>query len=197
MPEPPPHLRNLTAARRKHVLRGSAKLTRDRREDESSLAAEIAGASSKSDGNTSRAWGSAWRRSARRWESLAARIASVTGWRVWNPGRYGERWHSLFRSIYPVREEGILIFGLNPGPYGMAQTGIPFTDIKRLEAQLPTLAGAIRRRRGQLRLPGLAPRSLHPFLSRTFESSSVRVYRFLLLGWGNAERGWREVAVAN
>jgi hypothetical protein len=79
----------------------------------------------------------------------------------------------------------------------MAQTGIPFTDLKRLEAQLPALAGAIRRRAGQLRLPGLAPRSLHPFLSRTFESSSVRVYRFLLLGWGNAERGWREVAVAN
>jgi len=143
------------------------------------------------------AWGSAWRRSARRWESLSGRIESATGWKVWNPGRYGERWHAHFRSTYPVREGGILIFGLNPGPYGMSQTGIPFTDIKRLEAHLPALAGAIRERDGNLRLPGLAPRSLHPFLSRTFESSAVRVYRFLELGWGSAEEGWRHVTVAN
>src|SRR5258705_10251578 len=97
------------------------------------------------DGNRS-TWGGAWRCSARRWETLAATIASATGWKVWNPGRYGEPWHTLFRKIYPVREGGILIFGLNPGPYGMAQTGIPFTDLKRLEVCLPTLADAIRPR---------------------------------------------------
>jgi single-strand selective monofunctional uracil DNA glycosylase len=147
--------------------------------------------------NTRSAWGNAWRRSASRWEGLAAPIASATGWRVWNPGRYGERWHSLFRRTYPVSKGGILVFGLNPGPYGMAQTGIPFTDIKRLEGHLPALAETIRRRAGRLQLPGLVPRSLHPYLSRTFESSAVRVYRFLALGWGSAEEGWRNLAVAN
>jgi hypothetical protein len=152
---------------------------------------------SGSAGDDGSAWGSAWRSSARRWERLAAPIASATGWKVWNPGRYGEPWHALFRKTYPVQPGGILIFGLNPGPYGMAQTGIPFTDLKRLEACLPVLADAIRRRDGGLRLPGLAPRNLHPFLSRTFESSAVRVYRFLDFGWGSAEEGWKQVAVAN
>ncbi len=147
--------------------------------------------------NVKTAWASAWRRSARRWETLAGPIASATGWKVWNPGQYGERWHSLFRSNYPVQEGGILIFGLNPGPYGMSQSGIPFTDLKRLETHLPTLAATIRRREGQLQLPGLAPCSLRPFLSRTFESSAVRVYRLLELGWGNAEAGWKRVTVAN
>src|SRR5207249_6825846 len=47
-------------------------------------------------------WGGAWRRSARRWELLAPLIASATGWRVWNPGRYGEPWHALFRGVYPL-----------------------------------------------------------------------------------------------
>ena len=143
------------------------------------------------------AWARAWRRSAASWESLAPRIASITGWKVWNPGRYGERWHASFRRTYPLRPRPILILGLNPGPYGMAQTGIPFTDIKRLRERLPAAAGAILRRAGRLEIPGLAPRSLRPFLGRTFESSSVRVYRFLDLGWGSAEEGWRHVAVAN
>ncbi|HEV8376101.1 MAG TPA: uracil-DNA glycosylase family protein [Candidatus Polarisedimenticolia bacterium] len=91
----------------------------------------------------------------------------------------------------------ILIFGLNPGPYGMAQTGIPFTDIKRLRQKLPDLAARIRRRYGECEIPGLAPSSLRPFLTRSFESSSVRFYRFLDLGWECAEEGWKHVAVAN
>src|SRR5437867_9635782 len=142
-------------------------------------------------------WGGAWRRSARRWELLAPLIASATGWRVWNPGRYGEPWHALFRGVYPLGVRPLLVFGLNPGPYGMAQTGVPFTDIKRLRERLPNLAGQIRRRGGRLEVPGLAPPSLRAFLTRSFESSAVRVYRFLELGWGSAEKGWKRVAVAN
>jgi hypothetical protein len=69
--------------------------------------------------------------------------------------------------------------GLNPGPYGMAQTGVPFTDLKRLASDLPKLARALAASGESLALPGLAPPSLRPFLTRTFESSAVRVYKFL------------------
>ena len=31
----------------------------------------------------------------------------------------------------------LAVFGLNPGPYGMAQSGIPFTDLKRVAERLP------------------------------------------------------------
>ena len=193
----PPHRPRLATARTKRASGGDAGILPEPNKGDSGQTARTAPTRRRETGDVRLAWGSAWRRSARRWESLSGRIESATGWKVWNPGRYGERWHAHFRSTYPVREGGILIFGLNPGPYGMSQTGIPFTDIKRLEAHLPALAGAIRERDGNLRLPGLAPRSLHPFLSRTFESSAVRVYRFLELGWGSAEEGWRHVTVAN
>ncbi len=143
------------------------------------------------------AWASTKRATARRWEKFAPLVAEATGWQVWNPGLYGERWHAHFRAVYPPNPRPLLIFGLNPGPYGMAQTGIPFTDLKRLVERLPRLAQALTRRGEALALPGLAPASLAPFLTRTFESSAVRVYRFLDLGWGSAEEGFSNVIVAN
>jgi single-strand selective monofunctional uracil DNA glycosylase len=143
------------------------------------------------------AWGNAWRRAGRRWEELAPALRRATGWKIWNPGIYGERWHVRFRRRYPPRDHPLLIFGLNPGPYGMAQTGIPFTDIRRLVASLPELALELRKSGEAVEVPGLAPADLRPFLGRSFESSSVRVYRFLERGWGSAELGWSDMAVAN
>ena len=143
------------------------------------------------------AWGRSWRRCSNRWDRLAGRIARATGWRVWNPGHYGEAWHALFRRLYSPLPRPVLLFGLNPGPYGMAQTGIPFTDLKRLRSHLPRLAGLLAARGEPLEVPGLAPADLRPFLKRRFESSSVRIFRFLDKGFGSAERGVRTVVVAN
>ena len=143
------------------------------------------------------AWLRAWSRSSSAWEKLSPRIAAAAGWKVWNPGSYGAPWHRVFREIYPLRERPILMFGLNPGPYGMGQTGIPFTDVRRLRQCLPKMALTLRERGREPRVPGLAPRSLRRFFTREFESSAVRVYRFLELGWGSAEKGWRSVGVAN
>ena len=144
-----------------------------------------------------KAWLRAWSRSSAAWERLSPRIAAATGWRIWNPGSYGAPWHRLFREIYPLGERPVLMFGLNPGPYGMGQTGIPFTDVRRLRQCLPKMALALQQRSRVPRVPGLAPRSLRRFLTREFESSAVRVYRFLELGWGSAEEGWLRVGVAN
>lgn len=146
---------------------------------------------------TADGWGAVWRRAARRWEAIGRHIRTATGWRVWNPGRYGERWHARFRALYPPVRRPLLFFGLNPGPYGMAQTGIPFTDLRRLTAFLPRLARDLARGPTALTPPGLAPATLRPYLTRTFESSSVRMYRFLSEAFGNAERGVRQAVVAN
>jgi len=143
------------------------------------------------------AWNLAWRRCALGWEGLRPCLVRSTGWKVWNPGLYGEPWHSRFRRCYPPAARPLVLFGLNPGPYGMAQTGIPFTDIRRLVSALPALVAELRNAGKRLEVPGLAPVSLPPYLSRTFEASSVRVYRFLERSWGDAERGWREVVAAN
>lgn len=142
-------------------------------------------------------FGSFWRWSARRFEPLAREISRSTGWLVVNPGSYGERWHARFRRTYPLRRNPLLFCGLNPGPYGMAQTGVPFTDLKRLRAELPRLATELEATGSALVPPGLAPAPLRPFLTRTFESSSVRVYRFLALVRETAEAALRDVVFVN
>jgi hypothetical protein len=142
-------------------------------------------------------WAKFWSRSANRWEEFSHPLRRATGWRIWNPGIYGGLWHRRFLARYPPSRHPLVVFGLNPGPYGMAQTGIPFTDVKRLVTALPALARELVEEGIKVEVPGLAPTSLRPYLDRTFESSSVRVYRFLRQGWGSAERGWRAVVVAN
>lgn len=141
--------------------------------------------------------GRCWQSAARRFVPLAREVAAATGWTVFHPGRYGEPWHARFRRCYPLRPRPLLICGLNPGPYGMAQSGIPFTDLKRLAAELPRFAAELRATGADLALPGLAPPALRPFLTRTFESSSVRVYRFLRHAFGSAEHAFTELAVLN
>ena len=141
--------------------------------------------------------GRCWQSAARRFVPLGAEVAAATGWEVFNPGRYGESWHARFRRCYPLRARPLLVCGLNPGPYGMAQSGIPFTDLKRLAAELPRFAAELRAAGSDLALPGLAPPGLRPYLTRTFESSSVRVYRFLRLAYGSAERAFTEIALLN
>ncbi len=174
--------------------RAHAMTTRDRSERVGSPARGAGSRSARAGGDS---WGRTKLTAARRWERFAPEIAAATGWQVWNPGLYGERWHRHFRAAYPLARAPLAVFGLNPGPYGMAQSGIPFTDLKRVAERLPRLAAELERRGERLVLPGLAPRSLHPYLTRTFESSAVRVYRFLELGWGSAEEAFRHVVVAN
>lgn len=146
--------------------------------------------------NKTKHWGASWRRCSKRWNPFAKRAVKATGWKVWNPGEYGEVWHAVHRRLYPPIDAPVMILGLNPGPYGMAQTGIPFTDVKRLNRSLPTLATALGAA-SKVDVPGLAPPSLQPFLTRTFESSSVRIYRFLEETFGCAEKATRAVVVAN
>src|SRR6185295_10531786 len=143
------------------------------------------------------ALGQLWRESARRFEPLAREVEAATGWLVVNPGRYGERWHARFRRAYPLRPRPLIFCGLNPGPYGMAQTGVPFTDLKRLESCLPKLARELAAAGESLALPGLAPPELRPFLTRTFESSAVRVYRFLSHSHGSAEEAFGDLVFVN
>lgn len=134
----------------------------------------------------------AWRWSADAWEALAPRIRKETGLRVWNPQRYGIPVYERFAAHYlPEREGALLAFGLNPGKYGMSQTGIPFTDVTAARERLPALDFA-------MDAPGLAPASLRPFLKRyRIERSSQSVYAFLRLAYGDEARGWRDLCAVS
>jgi len=126
-----------------------------------------------------------WRGAAVAWDALRPRLARATRLRVWNPQLYGLAVYERFLRAHPPRAGALLALGLNPGKYGMAQTGVPFTST------------SVARERLGLDLPqpfGVAPASLRPFLkSYTTERSSQSVYALLDRAWGGVGAGWREL----
>jgi len=49
---------------------------------------------------------------------------------VYNPIEYARDAYSLYLRRYAGRPKEIVLIGMNPGPWGMAQTGVPFGEIK-------------------------------------------------------------------
>ncbi|MCA9612749.1 MAG: single-stranded DNA-binding protein [Myxococcales bacterium] len=49
---------------------------------------------------------------------------------VYNPLAYARRPHELYLRRYGSGPKEALFLGMNPGPFGMAQTGIPFGEIE-------------------------------------------------------------------
>ena len=48
---------------------------------------------------------------------------------VYNPLIYARAPHAAYLNRYGKDPKEIVLFGMNPGPFGMAQTGVPFGDI--------------------------------------------------------------------
>ncbi len=47
---------------------------------------------------------------------------------VYNPLAYARRPHEAYLSRYGKSAKQVVFLGMNPGPFGMAQTGVPFGD---------------------------------------------------------------------
>lgn len=134
-----------------------------------------------------------WRANGRRWER-AARRWRPAGVEVYNPALYAIGLYSKFLERYPPSPRPVLALGLNPGPFGMAQTGIPFTDCRTASLILDT----------QVPLPGLAPPALRKRLLRengrwrgTYERSSLGIYKALRLSWGELRVAFENWVVVN
>lgn len=48
---------------------------------------------------------------------------------VYNPLRYAAPLHEAYLRRYGAGSKAVVLLGMNPGPFGMAQTGIPFGDV--------------------------------------------------------------------
>lgn len=48
---------------------------------------------------------------------------------IYNPLEYARRAHDQFIRQYGAGTKETIFLGMNPGPYGMAQTGVPFGEI--------------------------------------------------------------------
>lgn len=69
---------------------------------------------------------------------------------VYNPLVYARRSYDTYCRVYGAGPKEVLLVGMNPGPWGMAQTGIPFGDPNMVKNWL------------DLRIPVSAPRHQHP-----------------------------------
>ena len=67
----------------------------------------------------------ATRRLAREVDHLALHTPS----HVYNPLTYAWAAHREYLERYSARRGRVLLLGMNPGPWGMAQTGVPFGDV--------------------------------------------------------------------
>ncbi|HSM14387.1 MAG TPA: single-stranded DNA-binding protein, partial [Thermoanaerobaculia bacterium] len=48
---------------------------------------------------------------------------------VYNPLDYARRPHELYLERWGQAPKQVLLVGMNPGPFGMMQTGVPFGEV--------------------------------------------------------------------
>jgi single-strand selective monofunctional uracil DNA glycosylase len=110
---------------------------------------------------------------------------------VYNPLVYARRPHEIYLRRHGATLKRVLFLGMNPGPFGMAQTGVPF--------------GAVEPVRGWLGIeaPVSHPRHEHPkrpvlgFGCTRNEVSGVRLWGAIAKRFGTPERFFRSHFVAN
>jgi single-strand selective monofunctional uracil DNA glycosylase len=49
---------------------------------------------------------------------------------VYNPLEYARKPHEQYLRLYASSPKEIVLLGMNPGPWGMAQSGVPFGEVK-------------------------------------------------------------------
>ena len=110
---------------------------------------------------------------------------------VYNPLRYAWRAHEIYLQRYGNNPKRVLFLGMNPGPFGMAQTGVPFGQIAAVRAWLDIETKIDR------------PPNEHPkrpvtgFDCHRSEVSGERLWGLFAKRFGTAEKFFRDHLVVN
>jgi single-strand selective monofunctional uracil DNA glycosylase len=110
---------------------------------------------------------------------------------VYNPLDYAWEVHEQYIKKYANSTKKVLFMGMNPGPFGMAQTGIPFGEVELVRDWLE-LGGAVKE-----------PRNMNPkrmiqgFDCPKSEVSGRRLWSFLKAYFGSAELFFKDHFVLN
>ena len=110
---------------------------------------------------------------------------------VYNPLEYARDLHEAYLARYGKADKEVVLLGMNPGPFGMAQTGVPFGDVAMvrdfLGLDLPV--GRPRREHPKRRVEGMiCPRG---------EVSGTRLWGWARADFGTAERFFARFFVTN
>ncbi|MEM7449590.1 MAG: uracil-DNA glycosylase family protein [Myxococcota bacterium] len=110
---------------------------------------------------------------------------------VYNPLEYARQPFERYLSTYGTLNAATVLLGMNPGPFGMAQTGVPFGEVASVRDWMGIEA------------PVQQPKSVHPKRPiKGFECPRSEVSGARLWGWAKAryetpERFFRQFFVLN
>jgi single-strand selective monofunctional uracil DNA glycosylase len=110
---------------------------------------------------------------------------------VYNPLQYAWRAHEMYLRTYADRRKRVLFLGMNPGPFGMVQTGIPFGEVHAVRHWMKIEAPI---ERPSYEIP---KRPVQGFLCRRSEVSGQRLWGLFAERFGPAERFFAEHGVIN
>ena len=130
---------------------------------------------------------------------LARRLSSVVGKlefgppvsHVYNPLDYARAAHEEYLRRFGGNPGRVVLVGMNPGPWGMTQTGVPFGEVELVRDWL------------DIRSPVGRPRHEHPkrpvegFACRRREVSGRRLWGWARDRFGSPERFFERFFVAN
>jgi len=110
---------------------------------------------------------------------------------VYNPLSYARRAHAAYLERYGASPKRVVFLGMNPGPFGMAQTGVPFGAVAPVRDWLQVEARIGRPRLEHPKRPVLGldcPRN---------EVSGERLWGAIRAHWKHPARFFRSHFVAN
>jgi single-strand selective monofunctional uracil DNA glycosylase len=110
---------------------------------------------------------------------------------VYNPLEYARRPHAIYVARHAGSRKRVVFLGMNPGPFGMAQTGIPFGEVGHVRDWLGIEAPVGRPRRPHPRRP------VQGFECDRSEVSGARLWGAVAARWGRPERFFARHYVAN
>jgi len=110
---------------------------------------------------------------------------------VYNPLDYAWRAHEIYLRLYGNSTKRVIFLGMNPGPFGMAQTGIPFGQIGAVRDWLGITATIDKPRKENPKRPVLG------FDCHRSEVSGERLWGLFANRFGTADKFFREHIVMN
>jgi single-strand selective monofunctional uracil DNA glycosylase len=110
---------------------------------------------------------------------------------VYNPLEYARAPHELYASRYGAGPKEVLLLGMNPGPFGMVQTGVPFGDVAMVRDWLRIVAAVAKPRNEHPKRPVLG------FECHRSEVSGARLWGWARDRFETPERFFARFFVAN
>ena len=122
---------------------------------------------------------------------VAALRFAAPVWRVYDPLDYARRPHAAYLDAYAGSRKRVVFLGMNPGPFGMAQTGVPFGDVSQVRGFLGIEAPVGRPASEHPKRP------VHGFACARSEVSGTRLWGAIATHFGSAQRFFANHFVAN